>query len=72
MSLDPTLMLLSLIPGGIGFVMFVYGKKQQRWPILGFGLAFMVYPYFAESVRMMVGVGVVLGVSFWAALRMGW
>ena len=72
MSLDPTLMLLSLIPGGIGFVMSVYGKKQQRWPILGFGLAFIVYPYFTESVATMVGVGVVLGVLFWTALRMGW
>ena len=72
MSLDPTLMLLSLIPGGIGFVMFVYGKKQQRWPILGFGLAFIVYPYFTESVATMVGVGVVLGALFWTALRMGW
>ena len=72
MSLDPTLMLLSLVPGGIGFVMFVYGKKQQRWPILGFGLAFIVYPYFTESVATMVGVGVVLGVLFWMALRMGW
>jgi hypothetical protein len=72
MSLDPTLMLLSLIPGGIGFVMFVYGKKHQRWPILGFGLAFIVYPYFTESVAMTVGVGIVLGVLFWTALRLGW
>jgi hypothetical protein len=72
MSLDPTLMLLSLIPGGIGLVMFVYGKKQQRWPILGFGLAFIVYPYFTESAAAMVGVGVVLGLLFLAALRMGW
>ena len=52
--------------------MFVYGKKQQRWPILGFGLAFIVYPYFTESVATMVGVGAVLGVLFWTALRMGW
>ena len=65
-------MLLSLVPGGIGFVMFVYGKKQQRWPILGFGLAFIVYPYFTESVATMVGVGVVLGILFWTAMRMGW
>jgi len=72
MSLDPTLMLLSLIPGGIGFVMFVYGKKQQRWPILGFGLAFIVYPYFTESLAAMVGVGVVLGMLFWTAMRMGY
>jgi hypothetical protein len=72
MSLDPTWLFLSLIPGGIGFVLFVYGKKQQRWPILGFGIAFMIYPYFTESVEAMLAVGVVLGGLFWAALRLGW
>ncbi len=38
MSLDPTLLFLSLIPGGIGFVLFVYGKKQERSPQLVAGL----------------------------------
>ena len=41
-SLDPTWLFLSLIPGGVGFVMVVSGKKQQRWPIVAFGIAFMV------------------------------
>jgi hypothetical protein len=72
MSLDPTWLFLSLIPGGIGFVLLVYGKKQERWPILGFGLAFMVYPYFTESISSLVGVGVVLGVALWIAVRMRW
>lgn len=72
MSLDPTWLFLSLIPGGIGFVLFVYGKKQQRWPILVFGIAFMVYPYFTESILAMTAVGVLLGALFWAALRLGW
>jgi hypothetical protein len=27
MSLDPTWLFISLFPGGIGFVLFVYGKK---------------------------------------------
>ena len=72
MSLDPTWLFLSLIPGGIGFVMMVYGKKQQRWPIFFFGLAFTVYPYFTESARALLGVGVVLGLLFWTALRLGW
>jgi hypothetical protein len=53
-------------------VLFVYGKKQQRWPILAFGIAFMVYPYFTESATAMIGVGVALGVLLWAALRAGW
>jgi hypothetical protein len=65
-------LLLSLIPGGIGFVMLVYGKKQQRWPIVGFGIAFMVYPYFTDTAGAMVAAGAVLGGLFWAALRAGW
>jgi hypothetical protein len=72
MSLDPTWVFLSLIPAGIGFVLFVYGKKQQRWPVLGFGVAFMAYPYFTESIGALVGVGTALGVAFWLAIRAGW
>jgi len=71
-SLDPTWLFLSLIPGGIGFVLFVYGKKQQRWTILGFGIAFMAYPYFTPSVGALVGGSLVLGALLWWALRMGW
>jgi len=32
MDLDPTWLFLSLIPGGAGFVLIAYGKKQGRWP----------------------------------------
>jgi hypothetical protein len=72
MSIDPTWLFLSLIPGGIGFVLFVYGKKQQRWPYLVAGLAFMVYPYFATTVLPLILVGVGLAGGLWLAVRMGW
>lgn len=72
MSLDPTWLFLSLIPGGIGFVLFVYGKKQQRWPQLVGGLAFMVYPYFTPTATPLTLVGIALGVAVWFAVRMGW
>jgi 4-hydroxybenzoate polyprenyltransferase len=72
MSLDPTWLFLSLIPGGIGFVLFVYGKKQERWPQLVAGLLFMVYPYFAASLVSLVATGVVIGFSLWCAIRLGW
>ena len=72
MSFDPTWLFLSLIPGGIGFVLFVYGKKQQRWPQLAAGLVLMVYPYFATSVVTLVAAGLVVGALLWAALRFGW
>lgn len=72
MNLDPTWLFLSLIPGGIGFVLFVYGKKQQRWPQLAAGLALLIYPYFTDSVVGLIGVGVAIGVGLFAAIRLGW
>jgi hypothetical protein len=72
MSLDPLWIFLSLIPGGVGFVLFVYGKKQEKWTMVVAGLVFMVYPYFTESVAALIGVGTLLGFLTWAALRAGW
>lgn len=72
MTLDPTWLFLSLIPGGIGFVLFVYGKKQARWPHLAAGLAFMVYPYFTPTIVSMTIVGALIGAALWIALRGGW
>ena len=72
MSLDPSWLFLSLIPGGIGFVLFVYGKKQGRWPQLVAGLVFMVYPYFATTVTSLLVIGAALGAALWFLLRLGW
>ena len=57
MALDPMWLFLSLIPGGVGFVLFVYGKKR------GGG---------AESTAALLGVGAVLGFVTWAAIKGGW
>jgi hypothetical protein len=72
MSLDPTWLFVSLFPSGIGFVLFVYGKKQSRWPQLVAGLLFLVYPYFATSVLALVAIGAILAGARWFALRLGW
>ena len=72
MNLDPTWLFLSLIPSGAGFVLFVYGKKQQRWPQLAAGLALLIYPYFTGSVPGLVGVGLAIVTSLVVAIRLGW
>jgi len=72
MSLDPTWLFVSLFPSGIGFVLFIYGKKQGRWPHLATGLALMVYPYFTSGIISLVVTGVVIGLAFCYALRLGW
>jgi hypothetical protein len=71
-SLDATWVLLSLIPGGIGFVLFVYGKKQARWPHLVAGLTLMVYPYFTTSVAALIAVGALICGGLWYMVRAGW
>ena len=72
MSFDPTWLFLSLIPSGIGFVLFVYGKKQERWPQLAAGLLLVVYPYFATGTVALVAIGAVIGFVLWIAIRLGW
>ena len=72
MNFDPGLMLLSLVPSGIGFVLFVYGKKQQRWVHLATGIALMAYPYFVTSVLQMVGGLAIIGGVWWYAVHTGW
>ena len=72
MSLDPAWLMLSLIPSGIGFVLFAYGKKQERWLHVAAGVAMMVYPYFATSVMPLVGIGIAIGAGLWLAVRAGW
>jgi hypothetical protein len=72
MNFDPTWIFLSLIPGGIGFVLFAYGKKLQRWPHMIAGLLLMGYPYLATTVTSLTVVGVGICAAFWLALRMGY
>ena len=72
MNLDATWLFLSLVPSGVGFVLFVYGKKQGRMPQLIVGLLMMGYPYLTGSVTTLIGVGLLLGLGLWYALRLGW
>lgn len=68
---DPTL-LLSLVPGGIGFVLVVYGRKQARMPHLVAGMLLLVYPYFVQTALSLVLIGLaIVGGLYWA-LSLGW
>jgi hypothetical protein len=71
-NFDSTLLMLSLIPSGVGVVLLMYGRKQQRWPQLVCGVLFLAYPYFTETVFSMIGVGLALGIGLYAALAAGW
>ena len=72
MNIDPTWVFLSLIPGGIGFVLFMYGKKQQRLPHLVAGIALIGYPYFTPTAMSMAVVGAAIGAALWLVVRIGY
>ena len=71
-DMDPTWLFLSLIPGGVGFVLIVYGKRHQRVIHMLFGALFTVYPFFTETLTMLLLVGVALGVVLWWAVKAGY
>lgn len=72
MNFDPTLLMLSLIPSGIGLFFFMYGKKQERLLHIAAGIALMAYPYFVNTVLQMLLGGLAIGAAFWWALQQGW
>lgn len=72
MSFDPGLLFLSLITGGVGFVLFIYGKKQDRWPQLAGGIALMAYPYFVPTFGLSLAIGVGIVAAVWIAVRQGY
>ena len=72
MSFDPGVLFFSLITSGVGFVLFMYGKKQERPPQLVGGIVLMVYPYFVSSLTMNVVIFVAVVAATWFAVRQGW
>ena len=72
MAPDPSVLFFSLVIGSIGLGLFIFGKKQARWPQLVVGLVMMVYPYFTTALSSLIGIGLLLGLALWWALRLGW
>ena len=72
MDFDADWLILSLIPGGIGFVLLAYGKKAGRWPHAVAGVLFLAYPYFTDSILSLVGVGAAIGLALYVAVQQGW
>ncbi len=55
-------LIAGILFGSIGFVAFVYGKKQSSLKALLIGVLLMVYPYFIPNVIALYAIGVVLTV----------
>ena len=56
----------NIIFSGIGFVAFVYGRKQTQWRAVAIGIALMTYAYFVTDTVIMYVIGFVLTVALFA------
>ena len=56
-----------VIFGGVGFVAFVYGKKQSSFKPLVIGIVLIAYPYFVTNTIALYMVGFILcaALYFW-------
>jgi hypothetical protein len=71
-QLDASSIIAGLFVSSVGFVLFKYGRKQQRPPQMLGGLLLMVFPYFIPSVIWMLVVGAVICALLWVAVRAGY
>ncbi|MGY5450890.1 hypothetical protein ACVFI8_08105 [Agarivorans sp. MS3-6] len=55
-----SLMIWSVLFGGIGIGYFTYGRKQKAIVPLGIGLALFAFPYFMPNLTMLLITGIVL------------
>ena len=53
--------------GAIGFVAFVYGKRNTLWRTMAIGIVLMAYPYFFSGMLALYLIGIALTVAlyFW-------
>ena len=56
-----------IIFGAIGFVVFVYGKKNKFFRPMIIGVALMVYPYFISGTFFLyfTGIALIAALYFW-------
>jgi hypothetical protein len=46
--------------GAVGFVAFMYGKRQSAMKTMLIGLTLLAYPYFVSNTLAMYAIGVAL------------
>ena len=56
---------------GIGYVLFSFGRRRERYPFTIVGVLMLVYPYFVSDVVWMLAIAPLLLLLLWAATRLG-
>ena len=68
---DPVYLAVALAVSSVGFVMFMYGKKQHRPIQLGAGLLLLLFPFFVRDGLLLGVVGAAVCAIVWGAVKAG-
>lgn len=71
MDLQADVLCTGLALSIVGAAVFVYGRRQSRFPHLAVGSALCIFPYFVPSVPIMLGIAAALLVGLAVAVRLG-
>ena len=69
--LEPAYIAVSLVVSGVGFVMFMYGKKQHRPVQLASGLLLLVIPFFVRDALLLGVIGAAICAMVWGGVKAG-
>jgi hypothetical protein len=69
--LEPGYLLVGLIVSGVGFVMFMYGKRQHRPMQLAAGLLLLLMPFFVRDAVWLGAVAAVVCAIVWGSVKAG-
>ena len=66
-NFDPVKIAAHVIFAAIGFVAFMYGKKNALWRSMIIGIALMAYPYFFSGTLSicLIGIALTAALYFW-------
>jgi hypothetical protein len=68
---EPAYIAVSLVVSSVGFVMFMYGKKQHRPVQLASGLLLLLIPLFVRDALWLTVIGAVVCVMVWGGVKAG-
>ena len=71
LDLDPAYLVASMCVSSVGYVLFMYGRRQRRFPHAATGMVLLVYPYFVSNVGVMFAIGAALVGLLMALVRLG-
>ena len=72
MDLSTGNLMASMVVGAVGMGLFLYGKRQERYPHLIGGLAMMIYPYFVAGGGRVWAVGGAIIAAIIIAVQSGY